>query len=149
MFSVPLSRSGKSWSQSSWCWRSRRRPRNCVSKESLAKRLVPVFKGYCSYKSQTSSSCGPVFKVPFLHERIKSPIYVYYRLSHWLSLVCNDNGKYAETDARPAAKFPLLVWRINMDFEYVPGPNRSYPEEAEREESYDDFCKEIPERWVF
>lgn len=45
-FSLPLScRSGKSWSQSRWYWRSRRRPRNCVSKGSLAKRLVFVL--YC------------------------------------------------------------------------------------------------------
>lgn len=45
-FPLPLScRSGKSWSQSRWYWRSRRRPRNCVSKGSLAKRLVFVL--YC------------------------------------------------------------------------------------------------------
>lgn len=41
MFSL-LSRSGKSWSQSRWCWRSQKRPRNSVSKGSLAKRLVTV-----------------------------------------------------------------------------------------------------------
>ncbi len=44
------------------------------------------------------------------------------------------------------ATFPLLVQRINMDFECAPGPNRGDPEEAEREESYDVSCKEIPER---
>lgn len=41
-FCLPLFRSGKSWSQSRWWWRNRRRPRNCASKGSLAKRLVSV-----------------------------------------------------------------------------------------------------------
>lgn len=42
MFCLPLFRSGKSWSQSRWWWRNRRRPRNCASKGSLAKRLASV-----------------------------------------------------------------------------------------------------------
>ena len=31
----------------------------------------------------------------------------------------------------------------------VPGPSRGDPEEAEREEGYDERCEEVSERWGF
>lgn len=33
-----------------------------------------------------------------------------------------------------------------LSFERVPGPNRSDPEETKGKESYDECCKEVPER---